>query len=47
MKKVSTIYFVSSYNFFIIHTEFETLIATLAKIAKKQQCVIRVTMKLH
>ena len=52
VKNVSTFYLVSSYNLFIIRTEFESLIATLAKIAnknraKKQQCAIRVTMKLY
>ena len=52
VKNVSTFYLVSSYNLFIIRTEFESLIATLAKIAnknraKKQQCVIRVNMKPH
>lgn len=52
VKNVSTFYLVSSYNLLIMHTEFESLIATLAKIAnknraKKQQCIFRVTMKLH
>ena len=52
VENVSTFYLVSSYNLFIIRTEFESLIATLAKIAnknraKKQQCISRVTMKLH
>lgn len=37
VKNVSTFYLVSSYNLFIIRTEFESLIATLAKIAKTEQ----------